>query len=418
MGIFRYRARGRHAELFTGEVTAENIHAAALQIRSKGLWVVQLDEEVPERSWLERLNSFLMQDISIPGLSARLGREEEVLFLSQLSSLLQAGLPLQQALCAMVKHGEQEAYQKLKKQVEQDVSGGRPLHEALGGYPQVFSETVRTCVRAGEDSGSLGEILQQLSLHLKKSLKAREKLKSALIYPVVLLVMMVISMFVVAAFILPVFANLLGNLQGELPWATYILLAMVDFLDNPQGKAILLGTLSAGVLGGVVILRDSRCRLQADKIMLALPCVGRLAVHAEWLQILGTLGVLLKSGIKLAEALKMVKMVPQNTYLRECLAKIQRSVEQGQTFMDSLSICQHMPWQAKELLAAGEQVGRLEEMFFESAEICQEQAEQESERLLTLVEPALTLVLGVILLFLVMAVIMPILNVVDTYSTI
>ena len=413
MGIFHYRARNNHAELFTGEVTAKDIHAAAMQIRSKGLWVVQLEEEVPRRPWWEKVTAFLMQDISIPGISASLGREEEALFLSQLSSMLQAGLPLPKALCAMGRYGEQESYQKLKKQLEHDVSAGRSLWESMARYPQVFSETVRACVKAGEASGSLGEILQQLSWYLKKSLKARGKLKSALVYPAILLAMMVISISIVAVFVLPTFANLLENLQGELPWSTALMLEAANFLGGWQGKAMLLGLMLALVCGVAAMLKEQRCRLRIDRTLLSLPALGRLIMHLEWLQILGTLAVLLKSGIQLAAALKMVRAVPQNSYLRNCLDKIGRKVEQGQTFMDSLTLCQFVPWQVQELIAAGEEAGRLEEMLSESAALCQEQAGQEAERMIALVEPALTLVMGLLLLFLVMAIIMPVLNVMD-----
>lgn len=413
MGVFHYRARNNHAELFTGEVNAENIHAAALQIRSKGLWVVQLKEEVPKIPWQEKLKAFLMQDINIPGISSTLGREEEALFISQLSSLLQAGLPLQQALFAMEKHGEQGMYQKLKKQIEKDVASGRSLYEAMGLYPQVFSETVRTCIKAGEDSGSLGEIAQQLSLHLKKGLQARKKLKSALVYPAVLMSMMVISMSIVAIFILPTFANLLGNIQGELPWPTVLMLQGAEFLGEWRGKLVLMGTFLAAGLGIVAARQEPHCRLWLDKTLLALPILGRLVMHSEWLQILGTLGVVLKSGVRLAEALKMVCLVPQNAYLRHCLGRMQLGVEQGRTFTETLGVCRYMPWQARELLAAGEQVGRLEEMFFESAAICQEESARESECLLVLVEPALTVLLGAALLFLVMAIFMPVMNVMD-----
>ena len=418
VGTFRYRARNNHAELFVGEIFAEDIHEAALKIRSKGLWVVQLVEEVPKRSWLEKIKAFLLQDVSVPGFSAALGREEEIIFLSQLSSMLQAGLPLQQALCAMEKYGSQAAYQNMKKAVEQDVARGRTLYEALGCYPEVFSETVRACIRAGEESGSLGEILQQLSVQLKRSLKAREKLKSALLYPAILMTMMMISLFIVTVFILPAFANLLGNIQGELPWATAVLLELADFLGGVRGRLAVIGTLAAGVAGMVFLYREPHCRLQLDKRILSLPAFGKVVMHAEWLQILGTLGVLLKSGIRLAEALKMVRLIPQNTYLRDCLEKFQHSVEQGRTFTEALSICQYLPWQARELLAAGDQAGRLEQMFYESAAICQEQARHESERLLVLIEPTLTLLLGLVLLFLVMAVIMPVLSIMDVYGTI
>ena len=413
MGIFHYRARNNHAELFTGEVTAKDIHVAAMQIRSKGLWVVQLEEEVPRCPWWEKVTAFLMQDISIPGISASLGREEEALFLSQLSSMLQAGLPLPKALCAMGRYGEQESYQKLKKQLEHDVSAGRSLWESMARYPQVFSETVRACVKAGEASGSLGEILQQLSWYLKKSLKARGKLKSALVYPAILLAMMVISISIVAVFVLPTFANLLENLQGELPWSTALMLEAANFLGGWQGKALLLGLMLALVCGVAAMLKEQRCRLRIDRTLLSLPALGRLIMHLEWLQILGTLAVLLKSGIQLAAALKMVRAVPQNSYLRNCLDKIGRKVEQGQTFMDSLTLCQFVPWQVQELIAAGEEAGRLEEMLSESAALCQEQAGQEAERMIALVEPALTLVMGLLLLFLVMAIIMPVLNVMD-----
>lgn len=413
MGCFHYRARSKHGELFVGELQASDIHEAALRIREKGLWVVGLEEVVPKLSWRERLKGILFKEINVPGLSGDLGRKEEALFLSQLASLVQAGLPLQQALCAMEKYGEKAAYQNLKKQMEQDVTSGRQLHEAMGRYPEVFSQTVRTCVKAGEKSGSLGEILRQLSLHLKNNLKSREKLKSALIYPVILLNMMVLSMFVVAAFILPAFANLLGNIQGEIPWATAVLLEAADFLGRPRGKILLFGVLVVMFLGVMTVYKEPRCRLWLDKVLLAMPSLGSLAMHSEWLQILGTLGVLLKSGIQLSEALQMVASVPDNMYLRDCLSRIHSRVEQGQPLTVSLNLCIRVPWQVRELLAAGEQVGRLEEMLFESADICQEQAALESERLLVLVEPALTLVLGAILLFVVMAIIMPVLNVMD-----
>lgn len=416
VGIFRYRARNNHAELFTGKITAENIHVAALQIRSKGLWVVQLEEELPRLSWQERIKAFLMQDISIPGLSAGLGRKEEVLFLSQLSYMLQAGLPLQQALCAMGKYGAQGAYQELKKQMEHDVSAGRTLFESMARYPQVFSETVRASVKAGEKSGALGDIMKQLSSHMKNRLKTQEKLKSALVYPSILLAMMVISMFIVAVFILPAFADLLKNIEGDLPWTTAVLLEASDFFGNSRGRLLFCGLFLMVLAGIAVLFQEPRCRLQIDKMLLSLPALGKLVMHLEWLQILETLAVLLKSGLQLSESLKMVKSVPRNSYLRECLEKIQRKVEQGQTFTDSLTLCRYVPWQARELMAAGEEAGCLEEMLFESASICQEQAGQESERMLALVEPSLTLIVGFVLLFLIMAIIMPVLNVMDVLT--
>ena len=413
MGVFYYRARNNHAELFTGKVIAENIHDAAFEIRSKGLWVVQLDEEVSKISWQEKIKNFLMQDINIPGLSSNLGRQEEVLFFCQLSSMLQAGLPLQQALRAMANHGDKVLYQKMKKQLEQDVSNGRRLWESMARYPQVFPETVRACVRAGEESGSLGDILQYLSLHLKESLKAVEKLKSMLIYPIFLLVMMGISIFAVLIFILPTFAELLRNIHGEIPWATAILLDMADSMGTLRGKLLLLGAFGSTALGLYAIWQEPRCRLLIDKNLMAVPVLGKLIMHSEWLRVLGTLAVLLKSGLQLSKALKMVEYLPHNTYIKFSINRVQQQVEQGQTFTKALSLCQYVPWQALELLAAGEKAGCLEKMFFESAGICQEQAGHESERLLVMVEPALILLLGSILLFLVMAIIMPVLNVMD-----
>ena len=413
LGIFNYRGRNRHGELFTGEIHAENIHEAALQIRSRGLWVVGLDEEVLQPPLIDRIKDFFLQDINIPGFSNSLGKETEVMILSQLASLIQAGLPLQQALCAMEKYGEDDVCQKLKKQLEHDVSSGRQLWEAMGRYPEVFSETVRTCIKAGENSGSLGEILLQLSLQSRKSLKVRERLKSALLYPAILLTLMVLSMFVVAVFILPTFVNLLGNIHGELPLATVVLLTVADFLSDIWGKLIVFIAFLAVPLLVVTVMKKPCCRLQLDKIMLAVPALGKLGMHSEWLQVFGTLGVLLRSGIKLVDGLHMVIQVPCNTYIKKCLEKIYIQVKQGRTLTESLAICKYIPWQARELLAAGEQVGRLEEMLFETADICQDEAEQESARLLVLVEPFLTLILGTVLLFLVMAIIMPVLNVMD-----
>ena len=411
MRDYLYRARNDSGESFAGEVAAENIHAAAASIRDKGLWIVFLEEKLPTRSKFEVVKGWLTKEIELPGMG--LGKREEALFLRQLAAFLQAGLTIQQALRGMEQYGEKKAYQSLKCQVMQDVSRGVSLSEALGRYPQVFSQTVCSCIRAGEASGTLEEILEQLSSHLEKSLRAREKLKSALVYPVILMAMMLAALFIVAIYILPTFAHLLSNINGELPWNTLLLLHLAEFLGSVQGKLLLVGGAGGALLVVFALLRSPGCRLWIDRQILALPKLGSLITHVEWMRILGTLSVLFKSGIRLAEALQLVALVPDNTYLGDCLKRIQRKVEQGQSLTDSLSLCKVVPWHTRELLAVGEQAGNLEAMLMQSASLCQEKAGHESERLLILVEPALTLLLGVVLLFLVMAIIMPILNVMD-----
>lgn len=414
---YAYRAQSRTGEPFAGEVEAANIHLAADKLRSRGLWVTHLAEVKIKKTPQERLKELMTKDVKLPfGIGAPLGGHEAKLFLEELSVLLEAGLPLQQALSAMTAAEVKTPYQKMTQRLEREVRGGRPLSGALALFPEVFSGLYRPCVEAGEESGSLDKILSRLAAFAARSEAAREKLKSALLYPLLLLTLVMAALLGVALFMLPAFAALLAGLHGELPLPTRLLLAAADFLKRPGALELtLLLALSLPALVAFIYLRED-VRPHIDHALLHLPLIGGLWRRLEYLHLISTLAVLIESGVRPADALALAEKVPQNRYLRRSMKRVKDAVRGGSMLRDALALAPLMPQGARELIAAGEQAGKLEEMLRFAERDLELATQSESERLLTLAEPALMLVTAALLLFLVLAIILPVLNMMETLS--
>lgn len=413
MGKFSYKARNRQGEAFEGVIEAADAQEAAMEIRSRGLWVARLQElKLQEPMWA-RVKAFLMQDIGPDGGQRR---ECALLFVRQLAVLLQSGLPVQVALSTLVAPQPEDRYQRMTAAIYRSLLQGKTLAQSLAAYPRVFTESVCSLVHAGEESGTLAEVLRQLADFMAESHESREKLKSLLVYPVTMAFLSLGAVLFMSVFVLPTFAGLLRSLHVSLPLPTALLLDFSDWLAVGGGLAMLpLGCLIM-LAGALAAWHYRPVRLALDRFCLRLPLFGKLALHTDWQQLSGTLAVLAANGIPFHRALQLAGNVPENHWLRECLLRAQRQVEQGRTFTAALgagfgSCC---PRAVRELVLAGEQAGNLEEMLRQSASLCHVRASNESARLQALADPALTLVIGGVVFFIVLAVLLPILDIIGS----
>ena len=266
-------------------------------------------------------------------------------------------------------------------------------------------------MRAGEASGSLTQIFAQLADFEEHRYEAREALKSALLYPVILLVVAVVSLVLMTVFVLPAFAAMLQDLRAELPWTTKLLLALMAFVESHL--ALLVAGIVLAVAALFVSLRHERSRIVIDGILLKLPILGPLQSYAAWRILLELLAVMLANGIPLTTALEMARDVPANLQVRLEMRALQQQVEAGQPFAASLRQRTSCPGLLVELLMAGETTGTLDAMMEKAAAFAAADVRHRSARVEALAEPIMSFFVGGLIFFFVLSIVLPLLTTMD-----
>lgn len=403
---YHYEASNRQGKIFKGTVAAGSRQEAARQIKRQGLWItapLQAEEENTKGRW--DFSSYL------PG--RKVDDTQIALFCRQLAVLLSAGIPVHEGLKALLAGKRKDAYARLMQELYQQVLQGKSLAVAMEETHN-FSPRMIRLVATGEQTGKLETVFGRLADFLAQTVKAREQLKSVLLYPMIIGLTALAMLVFMVLFILPTFATMLNGLQTELPWPTKVLLLFADFLQLHGGEALWLGGML--VLGAVVLAQQPWIRYHYHRLVLALPLVGALARHSAWSLVLGTMAMIMENGIALHEGIKMAAPVSGNRYIESELLQVQAKVESGSSLIAALSACGTFPVILYEMLEAGEQAGQLEVMLTKAAAFCQVQAENESARLQALAEPAAIFIVGGLVFFMVMAVIMPLLSTMDALS--
>lgn len=405
MGVFLYEARNRAGELFAGTIEAKDKREAAGLIRQRGLWIASLSPQEEKKA------VGLAWRMQFTKLHAMPAAKLRVLFLRQMAAMMQAGMPVHQALEILSRSDGNPPYQSFLQDLLKGIMAGHPLHEMLAQHPQLFSASLCGLVRAGEASGSLTQIFAQLADFEEHRYEAREALKSALLYPVILLVVAVVSLVLMTVFVLPAFAAMLQDLRAELPWTTKLLLALMAFVESHL--ALLVAGIVLAVAALFASLRHERSRIVIDGILLKLPLLGPLQSYAAWRILLELLSVMLANGIPLTTALEMARDVPANLQVRLEMRALQQQVEAGQPFAASLRQQTSCPGLLVELLMAGETTGTLDAMMEKAAAFAAADVRHRSARVEALAEPIMIFFVGGLIFFFVLSIVLPLLTTMD-----
>ena len=402
MGVFLYEARNRAGELFAGTIEAKDKREAAGIIRRRGLWIASLSPQEEKKAGGP---AWRMQFTKLNAMSAAKLR---VLFLRQMAAMMQAGMPVHQALEILSRSDGNPPYQSFLQDLLKGIMAGHPLHEMLAQHPQLFSASLCGLVRAGEASGSLTQIFAQLADFEEHRYEAREALKSALL---ILLVVAVVSLVLMTVFVLPAFAAMLQDLRAELPWTTKLLLTLMAFVESHLALLVAGIVLAAAAL--FALLRHEKSRTVIDGILLKLPILGPLQCYAAWRILLELLSVMLANGILLTTALEMARDVPANLQVRLEMRALQQQVEAGQPFAVSLRQRTSCPGLFVELLMAGETTGTLDAMMGKAAAFAAADVRHRSARGEALAEPIMIFFVGGLIFFFVLSIVLPLLTTMD-----
>ena len=402
MPLFSYKAVNNQGIAEEGVRSAADEPALLLELQNQGL--------IPIRIELAKDKSFLGFKLKSAGV--RLSQTEIGMLTGELATLLESGLPLDRSLTILMQLTEENIkLNKLVGEVLEKVKAGKALADALESQSGVFSKFFLNMIRAGEMGGNLGGVLLRLSEYMERSQELKDTVSTALIYPAVLLVMSMASLFVMLTFVVPQFKEMFESAGKALPVPTQIVVGLAEFLQNYWW--ILLISIVAIVQYMKSQLSDPAGKKTWDARFLKMPLFGEIILTMEIANFSRTFGTLLGNGVSILKSLGIVRETVGNTVLADLLEHAETQLKQGRTMSEALAQQSLFPKLAVQMIKMGEETGRLEEMLMRIAVIYDKQLKTTIQRMLALLEPALIISLGLMIGGIIVSILLAILSVND-----
>ena len=404
MPLYRYKAVTPAGETHEGEM--EGLAPAAVVERLQSMGYLPIRVEEGRGAGASRSGAAFKLFAR-----KRVGQDDVAEFTRELATLLRAGLPLDRCLEILVSLSANESVRDLLAQVRSDVRGGAALSAAMDAQKGVFSRFYLNMIRAGEAGGALDVVLQRLSEFMERSKELKETVKSALIYPTILIGVAVLSVVVLLVWVVPQFSQMFEESGKALPLATQIVIAGGDFFRH-YWWAVAMGVVGAYAYMGRQ-MAEPASRYKWDSRFLRLPLVGDLVAKLEVARFARTLGTLLGNGVSLLTGLSIVRETLSNTVLAEGLGAVAVQLKEGQGLGKPLMESGLFPRLAVHMVMVGEETGRLQEMLLRVADVYDREVQTAVKRMLALMEPALILGLGLVIGGIIMSILVAILSVND-----
>jgi type IV pilus assembly protein PilC len=395
MGKFTYRARDERGSLVQGIMEAENRGIVYIHLDGMGLLPVSVVEE--KKGSLD-LQAFFMQ-------YQKVKYDDLIFFTRQLQTIVKAGIPIISGLKALE---EQTVSPKLKEiigNIHQDIDRGIGFSDAIEKHKGVFPEMYISMVRAGEMGGLLDDVLEKLSGILEFQMRTKEMLKSAMRYPIMVISGIIIAFFVIVTFVIPRFAVMFKASKVELPLPTKIML-FINTLVQSYG-VYTFSVIVAVIVALIFYMRTERGKLVFDKYKLKTPIVGQIILKICMSRFAYMFENMVRAGVPVIRALEIVAKTVGNEYIAQKIIEIQGKIEKGKGISKPLKESKIFPALVIHLVSTGEETGSLEEMLREVSIHYEREVTYSINRLSAWIEPIMTVILSVMILFLALAVMMP-----------
>lgn len=391
---YRYKAVDQEGRETRGVLEVDSPRQARAQLREQGLFPVEVAP-------LEAANDAGSQVRAITLSTADLSN-----LTRQLSTLLNAGLTVEATLSALIEQADTQKHKQLLAGLRGDVLAGKSLAASMGRYPRVFSELYRTLVNAGESSGKLADVLMKLADHVEEQHALKQKLQVALIYPVIVLLVSIIVVTALLIYVVPQVVGVFQNTRQTLPLLTRGLLGLSNFIQLTGVYWLIAGGAAAFFIRRA--LRNEAVRRRWHFTLLGWPIVGRMIRARNAAQLASTLSILAGSGVPVLTALDAAAGVLGNLPMREALVRAARAVQEGASLSKALGASGLFPPVMVHLIASGEASGRLPDTLASAARQQQNEVTLRVSAFAALAEPAMILFMGVVVLVIVLAILMPI----------
>jgi type IV pilus assembly protein PilC len=399
MPVFTYQGNNAAGEKVQGERAAENKQVLRAALARERIQANVIKEKSAARSF----------NFQIGGGSVK--AKESAIFFRQFSVMIDAGLPLVQCLEILGNNQQNAFFKKCLLGVRASVEGGSTLANAMRAYPKIFDDLTTNMIEAGETGGILDTILQRISQYVEKAVKMKAAIKSALVYPVSVIVIALLVVGALLKFVVPIFANLFVGLGVDLPASTAFVIALSHFVSTFWWLIFL----SIGVF--VVVIKYVRTTpnglFYTDKFMLNLPVFGPVLRKIAVARFTRTLGTLISSGVPILDGLSITARTAGNAVLERALMGVRKSIEEGRTIVDPLRESGVFPSMVTQMIGVGEATGAMDNMLQKIADFYEDEVDAATKDMLALMEPMLISFLGVAVGGIVISLYMPLFSMIS-----
>lgn len=406
MPTYTYTARDRTGKVLTATMEAASQREVAASLRDKGLFVSEIKE--PKRG--------MQADIKMPAFLDRVGLRDVTIFSRQFATVINAGLPVVQSLNILSRQAEKNKMKAALNKVREDVETGLPLSDSLSKHGSIFNRLYIYLVRAGEVSGNLDGILLRVADYFEKQAALRGKIRSAMTYPMVVLVIALAVTYFLLTGIVPQFAGILDQLGGELPILTRILVGISDYLQNYWWLNLII--IVGLVVGTSLYYRTTNGRHVIDRLLLRTPVLGVLQQKSAIASFSDTFGLLLKSGVNIVESIDITKGTAGNVIVEDILDEAKTAVQRGEQI--SVTLAKYpivFPPLVSSMVAIGEETGAVDAMLEKIASFYNREVDEAVAGLTAALEPMMIVFLGGIVGFIVAGMFLPMFAIIGTLSS-
>jgi type IV pilus assembly protein PilC len=366
-------------EALSGEMVATTKQEAVANLRRKRIVIKSIHAK--------------SKDLKFPGFKKGVSVKDLSIFTRQFSTMVNAGLPLVQCLDILGKQTQHVLFKRAIQTVMSDVEGGTTLAEGLGKHKGIWSDLYVNMVDAGEQGGILDVILSRLAVYLEKADALQRKIKSAMTYPTIVMVVAGGATVFMLIFVIPVFAKMFSDFGGQLPTPTRVVMGLSTFLRSWWW---LLAGMGVGAVAAYKMARKNYKASRAiDAFLLKIPIVGNVLRKGSVARFTRTLGTLVSSGVPILQGLEITARTAGNLVITEAIQGTRESISQGETISEPLKRCDVFPPMVVQMIAVGEQTGALDEMLGKIADFYDDEVDTAVEQLTAAIEPIMIVVMGV-----------------------
>jgi general secretion pathway protein F len=405
MSPFSYRATTLEGKIVEGVMEADGQAAVIANLRSQGYIPLEVE------SGAKKLGGSRRFSFEMPKFGGRVKNRDLMLFTRELATLLRAGMPLDRSLQSLGALTENEKLKNTVASVLDHVQAGKSLSEALDEHDDVFPVLYVNMVKAGEVGGVIETVLERLAEYLESAEKTRDEVKSAMAYPIVLGFVGSAAITVLLTYVLPKFAMVFADLGSAMPPSTRFVMAVSELLQSYWWVGVLL--LAAMWISFKRYTGTPSGRFKFDRFRLQVPLFGELTTKVQIAAFARTLGTMLKSGVPLLQSLEIVRAVVSNTVISMALESVQKDVSEGKGLSGPLERTGVFPSLSLQMVSVGEETGRLDDMLLVVSDHYDRDVTNTLSRLMSLLEPGMLLVMGVVVAFIVIAMLSAVFSVND-----
>jgi len=402
---FSYKAKDANGQIKYGKLLAKNKGDLLRKLGILGLTLISSEEKVDSKK--------KSKDINISKILKRVSIVDKMLFTRHLGVMLKAGLPFSRALTVLTEQTNNDYFKEILDGVKKDVQKGNSLADSLGKYPKVFDGLFVNMIKVGETGGNLEEVLDILALQLKKSHELTSKVKGAMMYPAVILFAMVVIGVLMMIYVVPTLLNIFRETGTELPTTTKIIIFISDTLQN-YGIFVLLGFIVLACLF-FWIIKTPKGKKAFDYFLLHLPAIGGIVSKINMARFSRTLSSMIASGVSIVKALEIISDTLSNTYYKNSIKKACEDVQKGVALSEVISEYDKLYYPLMiHMIEVGEETGTIEDTLKQVAEFYEEEIDQITSNLSSIIEPALMLIIGGAVGFFAVSMIQPMYGIMGT----